>query len=78
MIPSPQTQARDPLTGRWVSLLDPRRQNWSQHLAGSEDGTLVIGKTACGQDTVEALQVNNLTVVIARGHWVKAGLHPPE
>jgi hypothetical protein len=73
-----QTHARNVLTGRRVRLFHPRRQKWSQHFAWSEDGTRIIGKTACGRATVDALRMNNITVVTARQHWVRAGLHPPD
>ena len=43
-----QTLARNPITKRIVRLFDPRRQDWSRHFTWSEDGTLIIGKTACG------------------------------
>ncbi|RLT34340.1 MAG: HNH endonuclease, partial [Chloroflexi bacterium] len=32
---------------------------------------------ACGRATVEALQMNNQTVVKARRRWVIGGWHPP-
>ena len=43
-----QTLARNPITKRIVRLFDPRRQDWSRHFTWSEDGTIIIGKTACG------------------------------
>jgi hypothetical protein len=73
-----QTQARDPVTGRLVKLFNPRKQKWSRHFQWSEDGTLIVGRTACGRATVIALQMNNLIAVTVRQQWVIAGWHPPE
>jgi len=74
---SDQTHARDPLTGRWVALFNPRTQRWQRHFGWSEEGTLIIGRTACGRATVVALNLNRLIVVTVRRNWVAAGWHPP-
>jgi len=74
---STQTHARDPITGRRVRLFHPRRQRWSRHFLWSEDGTRIIGRTACGRATVIALQLNHMIAVIVRREWVAAGWHPP-
>lgn len=73
-----QTHARDPLTSETVALFDPRRQVWREHFAWSDDGTQVIGRTACGRAPVMALRLNHAIPVEARRLWVKAGWHPPE
>lgn len=73
-----QTHARDPVTGRRVRLFNPRRQRWSRHFQWSEDGTRIIGRTACGRATVVALQLNHVIAVMVRREWVAAGWHPPE
>jgi len=67
----------DPLSGRRVRLFNPRRQQWKRHFRWSEDGTLIIGQTACGRATVIALNLNNLVAVTVRRNWVAAGWHPP-
>ena len=67
----------DPLTGIEVALFHPLRQRWSDHFSWDASGTLLLGKTACGRATVEALQMNNETVVKARRRWVIGGWHPP-
>jgi hypothetical protein len=72
-----QTHAFDPVTRRSVRLFNPRRQKWSRHFVWSEDGTLIIGKTACGRATVVALQLNNPIAVLVRQQWVAVGWHPP-
>lgn len=72
-----QVNAIDPLTGRRVALFNPRRQKWERHFQWSEDGTRIIGRTACGRATVIALSLNNLVRITVRQNWVKAGWHPP-
>lgn len=73
-----RTHANDPVTGRRVRLFNPRTQSWARHFAWSEDGTTIIGRTACGRATVEALDMNNAVVVEARRRWGLAGWHPPK
>jgi HNH endonuclease len=72
-----QQTAVDPHTGATVSLFNPLRQRWSEHFSWDESQTQIIGIMACGRATVEALRMNNLTVVQARRRWVAAGWHPP-
>ena len=73
-----QIKARDPSTGRLVRLFNPRRQKWIRHFCWSEDGTEIIGLTACGRATVEALKLNNKLAKQARAIWRDAGIHPPK
>ena len=72
-----QTQASDPKRGKLVFLFNPRTQIWTEHFAWSDDGTEIIGQTAVGRATVEALRLNNEYVVPSRRIWVAAGWHPP-
>jgi hypothetical protein len=73
-----KTQARDPQTKRLVSLFNPRRQRWSQHFAWSEDFLLLIGRTATGRATVEALHLNRAELLNLRRALRTTGAHPPE
>lgn len=73
-----QTRGLDPLTGKQVRLFDPRLRKWPQHFKWSEDGTQIIGRTACGRATVIALRLNNAIAVMVRREWVAAGWHPPK
>jgi len=52
-----KTHAHDPQTGRRVPLFNPCRQRWERHFAWSEDFIVIIGRTATGRATVEALQL---------------------
>lgn len=74
---SDQTHARDPWTGRLVHLFNPRQQRWGRHFGWSEDGALILGRSACGRATVIALSLNNLLSVTVRRNWIAAGWHPP-
>jgi HNH endonuclease len=74
---SAKTTAIDPQTQSEVELFNPRQQQWSDHFAWSQDGTEMIGLTACGRATVVALKLNNSLSVTVRRNWVRAGWHPP-
>ena len=73
-----QTHAHDPHTHERVALFNPRQQMWSEHFAWNEDFTRMIGKTACGRATIDALQLNRVGLVNLRRVLVTAGLYPPE
>jgi hypothetical protein len=64
-------------TGEKVFLFNPRQQKWADHFVWSEDSTQIIGKTACGRATVNALKLNNALAMIVRQNWIQAGWHPP-
>lgn len=68
----------DPASGDFVPLFNPVIQKWHEHFRWDETSTLILGKTPSGRATVDALQMNNETVVLARRRWVSAGWHPPE
>jgi 5-methylcytosine-specific restriction endonuclease McrA len=71
-----QIKARDPRTKRVVRLFNPRRQSWQRHFSWSPDGTRIIGRTACGRATVQALKLNHERAVTARALWRQAGIPP--
>jgi hypothetical protein len=71
-----RTRARDPQTGRQVRLFHPRQQRWATHFAWSEDKARLIGLTATGRATIEALQMNNDLITNLRRLWIKLRLHP--
>jgi HNH endonuclease len=72
-----KTEELEPESGVKVQLFNPRQQKWQEHFAWTEDGTRIIGMTACGRATVIALKLNNSLAVTVRRNWVKAGWHPP-
>jgi hypothetical protein len=72
-----QTEAIDPLTKNTVPLFNPRTQNWPDHFAWNEEGIYMIGKSASGRATIEALSLNTEFRIRARKLWVEVGWHPP-
>jgi hypothetical protein len=72
-----KTQAVDPETGENSPLYHPRQQAWSEHFSWSDDFTEIVGKTAEGRATVEALRLNRFGVVNLRRLMRSSNLHPP-
>lgn len=72
-----KTHARDPRSRRLVPLFNPRRQRWAAHFAWSDDYEAVVGRTATGRATVEALQLNQAERINLRRALLAVGLHPP-
>ncbi len=70
--------AADPDTMQAVPLFNPRTQNWFEHFLWSEDGTRIIGRTAIGRATVEALKLNHLWWIDCRTEWGLHGNFPPK
>lgn len=73
-----KTTYPDPVTGQETVLFNPRQQLWSEDFAWNEDFTQVMGQTACGRATIEALQLNRVGVVNLRRLLAAVGLHPPK
>lgn len=72
-----KVEAVDPETQTIVFLFNPRTQNWFEHFQWSDDGTQVIGRTAIGRGTVEALKLNHSWWIDCRTEWVLRGNFPP-
>jgi len=70
--------AIDPQTGGRVPLFHPRRQRWERHFRWSEDFTEIVGRTATGRATVEALRMNRESVRRLRAALYELGLHPAQ
>jgi HNH endonuclease len=73
-----KTQGKDPESDRNINLFNPRLQKWTSHFAWINDGTHIMGITACGRATVLAMQLNNPYAVTVRQAWISAGWHPPK
>ena len=71
-----KTTARDPVTLLTVGLFDPRTQEWADHFAWNDDYSLIIGLSAVGRATVEALDLNRVTLVNLRQALRELRLHP--
>lgn len=72
-----QISAIDSVTKRKTSLFNPRKQVWKNHFK-IVDGIKIVGKTATGRATVEALQMNNDVAITVRKNWLIAGWYPPK
>jgi len=72
-----RTEARDPFDGKTVPLYNPRREQWQLHFVFEESGALIIGLTATGRATVEALRLNRSGLMNLRKALWQLGKHPP-
>ncbi len=53
-------------------------QDWRQHFAWDETGTLIVGLSAIGRVTIVELKMNDEIIVSSRRRWVSVGWHPPK
>lgn len=68
-------QIVDTETGEFVSIFNPRQQRWNFHFAWQD--VEVIGLTATGRATIEALNLNRPMMLAIRAEEVLLGRHPP-
>lgn len=68
----------DSVDGTVVPLYHPRQQKWHDHFRWSEDFTVIIGVTATGRVTIEALKMNRPGVMNLRRVLYTLGEHPPD
>ena len=71
-----QSTTRDPLTAREVPLYHPRQGSWEKHFRWSRNGLRILGRTATGRATVEALRINAPDRIETRRFWVTHQVHP--
>jgi HNH endonuclease len=71
-----KTKASDPATHQLVELFHPRRQHWQERFTWDERVERIIGLTATGRATVEALQLNRPELVNLRRVLYAAGEYP--
>ena len=65
---------RDPTTGDYVPLFNPRTQNWKRHFKWI--GAELRGRTKSGRATVETLAINDVDRMLARSELMQVGLNP--
>lgn len=65
----------DSETGEVVSIFNPRQQVWKEHF--DWNGVQVIGLTATGRATIQALDLNRSTMLAIRSEEELLGRHPP-
>jgi hypothetical protein len=68
---SSNLSGRDVVTGRVVSLFNPRRQHWHRHFA--VEGPRIVGLTPCGRATIAVLNFNAPRRVEIRKGLLEAG-----
>jgi hypothetical protein len=71
-----QITTRDPRTAIDVPLYHPRRDPWEKHFRWSRNGLRILGRTATGRATVEALRMNAPDRIETRRFWVTHRVHP--
>ncbi|MFZ5819125.1 MAG: HNH endonuclease [Chloroflexota bacterium] len=67
-------KAIDPLSGEEAPLYNPRRDMWDEHFHW--DGIYLVGLTATGRATAEALQMNRRLILAIRNEEARLGRHP--
>jgi 5-methylcytosine-specific restriction endonuclease McrA len=70
--------AIDPVTKVRIPLFHPRRDQWNEHFAWSEDFTLIQGVTPTGRATIVRLDLNRKGLINLRQVLVATKKHPPE
>ena len=73
-----KVEAVDPLSEQVVHLFHPRQELWTTHFAWNEACTHIIGLTATGRATIEALRLNRPSLINLRHILYAAGEHPPQ
>lgn len=71
-------EAVDTVSGEIAPLFNPRKHEWSEHFAWTEDFSLMVGLTPIGRATIEALNLNRTGVVNLRCVLQLVGEHPPK
>lgn len=72
---SSRLTARDPQAGDEVMFFHPRQDQWSIHFQWQ--GIRLIGRTAVGRATIEALDMNRALILAIREEEAVLGRHPP-
>jgi len=78
IIKSDKTAFIDPVSLQLSSLFNLRTMSWEEHFIWDETLTLIIGKTAIGRATVEALKLNRRPLTNLRHALIAIGEHPPK
>jgi len=66
--------AVDPESGGNVALFNPRRDAWQDHFGW--EGVRLLGLTAVGRATIQALDMNRPLILAIRGEEAALGRHP--
>ncbi len=66
----------DPQTGNLVALFNPRQSRWEEHFTVDQRTGKLSGLTSAGRATIDRLQMNRPTQVIARKQWIRLKFFP--
>lgn len=66
---------KDPDTQEAVNIFNPRHQVWKEHFCW--DGVRLVGLTATGRATIDALRMNRPNILSIRAEEEILGRHPP-
>jgi hypothetical protein len=75
---SNKTDGVDTETGASVQFFNPREESWNEHFEWSEGGIVILGKTAVGRATVDALELNRTRILLIREADKEVDRHPPK
>ncbi len=75
---SDKTEFVDIVSMQISPLFNPRTMNWQDHFIWDELLTAIIGKTAIGRATIEALRLNRKPLKNLRRALIAIGEHPPK
>jgi HNH endonuclease len=78
IIKSDKTEFIDPVSLQVSSLFNPRTMLWDDHFIWDYTLTSIIGKTAIGRATIEALKLNRRPLINLRRALIAIGEHPPK
>jgi len=65
----------DAQSGKEEALYNPRRDTWHEHFRW--EGVYLVGLTATGRATIEALNMNRALILAIRREESILGRHPP-
>lgn len=71
------TEFLDVVSHQLVPLFNPRMMNWYEHFVWDELFTSLVGQTAVGRVTIQALKLNRKPLKNLRRALLAIGEHPP-
>lgn len=75
---SDKTTFIDPVSLQISDLFNPRTMTWEEHFIWDERFTSMVGKTAIGRATIEALHLNRRPLKNLRRALIAIEEHPPK
>lgn len=72
-----KSEGYDGVTGKMVRLFHPRTDQWVTHFAWDHTTTEILGQSAIGRATIDALKLNRPGLTNLRRLLASVGKHPP-